>query len=310
MLYRITIRPISSFVSKLQSDTFFGAFCWSYKYLFGDEQLESFLEQCIDGKPGIVFSNAYPAEYLPVPLGVYRRNNFMDTESDKQRRKVAYEKNKKYKKYDLIRRDAFIDSQNNRWKLDYDVMGKETLHEASVVHNMVDRSIGTVTNKDGAGNLYAIREFYPEEHAKYDVYLMSDMDEEILKKVCSTMFMLGIGGKKSSGKGAFEIEAWKQETELLNVENPNAFVALSNFIPDRKDPVNGYYRTFVKSGKLDREYANGDAPFKKPLLYIASGALFYDEDVKEYYGKCINNISKNENVVVNACTIAIPIRVQ
>ena len=309
MLYRITIKPISSFASKLQADTFFGAFCWSYKYLFGDEQLEGFLEKSMSGKPQVVFSNAYPMGYLPVPLGVYQRQSLMDMEEDKQSRRTAYERNKKYKKFDLICRDAFIESQNGNWKLNYDRMEKESLHEVSAVHNMVDRSRGIVTNADGSGNLYAIREFFPALDAKYDVYLLSELDEEILKKVCSTMFLLGIGGKKSSGKGAFEIEAWEKETGLFDVENPNAFVALSNFIPGEHDPIHGYYKTFVKSGKLDREYANGAAPFKKPLLYINSGAVFFDEKVKEYYGKCMSNIAQNKKIVVNACTIAIPLRV-
>ena len=297
------------FVSKLQSDTFFGAFCWSYKYLFGDEPLESFLEKSISGKPEIVFSNAYPKGYLPIPLGVYQRQNLMDMEENKQSRRAAYERNKKYKKFDLIYRDAFVEGRNGNWKLNYDRMEKESLQEVSVVHNMVDRYRGIVTNTDGSGNLYAIREFFPEADAEYDVYLLSELDEEILKKVCATMFLLGIGGKKSSGKGAFEITAWEKETELLDVENPNAFVALSNFIPDENDPVKGCYRTFVKSGKLDREYASGEAPFKKPLLYINSGAAFFDEEVKAYYGRCVNNIAQNKKIVVNACTIAIPLRV-
>ena len=104
MLYRITIKPISSFVSKLQSDTFFGAFCWSYKYLYGDEQLEIFLDECLQGKPKVIFSNAFPAGYLPVPLGVYQRPCLLDMTEDKKTRKAAYEKNKEYKKFDLNNR--------------------------------------------------------------------------------------------------------------------------------------------------------------------------------------------------------------
>ena len=54
-LYKAIIKPIGSYASPLQSDAFFGAFCWSYKYLYGKEALDALLEKCRIEKPQIIF---------------------------------------------------------------------------------------------------------------------------------------------------------------------------------------------------------------------------------------------------------------
>lgn len=43
-LYRAEIQPLAAFSTELQSDTLFGAFCWSYKYRKGEKALEELLQ--------------------------------------------------------------------------------------------------------------------------------------------------------------------------------------------------------------------------------------------------------------------------
>ena len=77
-LYKITIKPISSFCSPLQSDTFFGAFCWSYLYNYGQDALEEIIYNYKTGKPDVIFSNAFPEGYLPAPVSLRDLKNSAD----------------------------------------------------------------------------------------------------------------------------------------------------------------------------------------------------------------------------------------
>lgn len=311
-LYRVVIQAVFSFASPLQSDTLFGAFCWSYRYCYGEDKLIKFLNQ-LEENPTI-FSNAFPAGTLPVPVGVYDSETDFNKLEDKEKLKNAYQERKKLKKARFVKREWFEKIQVGNCKGFTAGLTKDGWKEQSVMHNMVSREAGTVQNIDGSGNLYEETEFFVESGTKYDIYILSALELETLKRVVHLMFLLGIGKNKSTGKGTFDVIEWKEDEDLLmnGVENANAFVALSNFIPKKDDPIKGKYKTLVKYGKLDREYAMSDTPFKKPILFFQAGAVFQDEDVKShsYYGRILKSVAVKPEVIVNAYTIAVPIRVQ
>jgi CRISPR-associated protein Csm4 len=306
-LYRIICKPQSSFSSQLQSDTFFGSFCWSYRYCYGEDKLEKFLKELQDGRQTLVFSNAFPTETLPLPLGI--RDSQADFEQivSKTERKQAYQDHKKVKNAKFVQREWFLKIQKGDCAGFTKGLVGDGIESQSVMHNMVSRQGMMVENIDGSGNLYEEDERFMKEDCKaYDIYVLTSLSKETLEHLVEIMFMLGIGKNKSTGKGAFSLLKVDEEEELLKVEG-NAFVALSNFVPAHSDPVNGWYKTLAKYGKLDREYANDEYPFKKPVLFLQAGAVFKDSSVKPMYGRYLQNISVNQNVIVNACTIALPI---
>ena len=306
VLYKANIKPLASFASPLQSDTFFGAFCWSYRYLYGEDELVGLLKKSMNEIPQIIFSNAFPAGYLPLPMGIYDQDRERYGNVEKSEAKKAYEKNKKYKKYSLIRKDQFMDIQKGMWRGYSEYLGSEQITEIEIPHNMISRMSGNVNESEEGGNLFVTSEFFVEDGKTFDLYILSELDKDCIRQVLTLMFELGIGADKSTGKGCFELLEFVVEKELCFLEGANAYMAISNFIPASNDPVNGWYKTFVKNGKLDREYAAGQFPFKKPLMYIQSGAVFKTEDIKSYYGTFMEDIAVINGVVVNACTIAIP----
>ena len=307
VLYRVAIRPIMSFASPLQGDTLFGAFCWSYRYICGEEALTELLEELKSGKQQIIFSNGFPGGTLPLPLGIRDMAADFEKRETKEARKQAYEEHKKLKSAKYVTRQWFQRIQEGNYDGFTAGLCDEGIREQTVVHNMVSRQEGVVKNIEGSGSLYGEDEFFVEKDHTYDVYLLSTLPEDILCAVTRAMFLLGIGKDKSTGKGAFEVVDWQKEKELLNCERSNGFVALSNFVPAQKDPIEGRYKTLVKYGKLDREYAISETPFKKPLLFIQAGGVFWDEKVKMYYGRYITQISLKDGVVVNGQTIAVPV---
>jgi len=309
MIYRAKIRPQSSYISKLQSDTFFGAFCWSYKYLYGDEKLKTFLEDAWDGHPGVIFSNAFPEETLPLPLGLYDEDRNIDQVIDKAERKKAYQQNKKYKKCGFLNRNTFLCGRQGEWRGYSSSLSSEPEIVRDTVHNMVPRAGSDASEAGADAELFSVEEQFVNQGV-YDLYVLSEIEYDVLLKVMKLMFALGIGARKSVGKGNFELLSLEEDQMLAAFSEGNAFLALSNFIPSRNDPAEGFYKTIVKYGKLDRELSVDEQPYKKPLLFLQAGAVFRcrEKEIKPYYGRCLHGIAVDPDITVNACTIAIPMR--
>lgn len=305
-LYRGVIRPVTSFGSPLQSDTLFGAFCWSYRYCYGEAALSAML-QAFENEPQIIFSNAFPKGTLPLPIGIFDPKSDFTKIKSKEEKQQAFQKRKKTKNARYVTREWFERIQQGELSGFAEGLRNDGVKELTVMHNMVSRDTGVVQKDENGGNLYEEGEFFPDGNTEYDIYVLSSMDSDVLKKTIETMLLLGIGKNKSVGKGSFELKSWEKDNSLLNAEKGNAFVALSNFVPAQSDPTDGRYKTLVKYGKMDRSYAMDETPFKKPILFLQAGARFHTEEVREYYGKLLKNIVVRPEVVVNAYTIAVPI---
>lgn len=309
MLYRVKIKPKASYISMLQSDTFSGAFFWSYRYLYGEDELRGLLSAAWEGYPMIVFSNAFPENTLPLPLGIYDEARNIDRVTDKAERKQAYQQNKKYKKCHFLNRREFLQVQQGNWRGFSPFLSSDPETIDDTIHNMVPRS-GSDTSDAGADtDLFSVEEKFVNDGI-YDLYILTEIENSELNKTLELMFTLGIGARKSVGKGSFDLLSLKEEQELTAFSDGNAFLALSNFIPAKNDPVDGNYKTLVKYGKLDRELSVVEQPFKKPLMFLEAGAVFRcdDQGVRPYYGRCLHGIAVDPNISVNAFTIAIPMR--
>lgn len=163
---------------------------------------------------------------------------------------------------------------------------------------MVSRDSGTVENLDGAGNLFgSVQRFFDPAQR--------------LSTVLEPMLALRIGADKSSGNGLFRLESMEEERNLLvPPEDATGFAALSNFLLDRRDPTDGAWQLLPQYPKLDREFAAGETPFKKPLLFLKAGAVFRTDTPKHWYGRCLTGIAAvDAPVTVNGCTIAVPVRI-
>lgn len=302
MLYKLTIKPCSSFSYPIQSDTLFGAFCWSYKYLYGDEELEIFLKDCIKKKPRIIFSNMFFHNMLPIPLVALEKIKKTEVYNDLKQ----YKQIQKINSSSFLPKEIFLQVIENNYKNVLDNAKNQKLVSVTEIHNMVNRNTGTVYEDDGS--LYSVNTNFFK--GKFDIYILCDRDIKDYMPVLELMFTLGIGGKKSTGKGCFEIvgKPVLEEDMIKNFDSANGFIALSNFIPNKTDSTRGYYSMINKFPKLDREFATSSTPFKKPLSMIQAGSCFYYNKRIEYCGSFLDNISNlSEKIMINACSIAIPI---
>jgi len=264
------------------------------------------------GKPDVIFSNGFPAGRLPMPMGINslrKGQNNLPTKKDRYQKYVADKKNDHLS---VISLEDFNRMINGGTELSSEVLDMEL--KAASWRNMVNRETNTVENLDGESCLFEVEQIY--SRGEYDVYIYSALDKEILGGILRRMFKSGIGAQRSVGKGAFDI------TEELAVfkgfeipENPNGFVALSNFIPRREDPTEGYYKTFVKYPKVSYVSSEDDSPFKKPLIFLEAGSVFRNHPVREFYGSCMEKVALkegrvSEEIVIGAYTIAVPCYVE
>lgn len=314
-LYKITIKPVSSYCSPLQSDTFFGAFCWSYLYAYGEDALSRLICNYKSGNPDIIFSNAFPAGRLPMPAGVASSWKDSSIPATKQERYQKYIAGKKQKQSATIPLQYFNKIINSDTKDTCSMEEQMTEPKTEVSmdwRNMVCRQTDTVENLDGASSLFETEQYFTE--GSFDIYIYSVFDQNLLKNVLNDMFQFGIGAQRSVGKGAFEMEGGIEAFCGFQIpQEPNAFIALSNFVPHENDPTDGCYKAFVKYPKVSFTDSPGDSPFKKPLIFLKAGSVFKDHPVKKFYGSCIENIALKEGtisneIVIGAYTIAVPCR--
>jgi hypothetical protein len=308
-LYKIVIKPVNSFCSPLQSDTFFGAFCWSYLYQYGERALQELIDHYKNGEPDIIFSNAFPSGRLPMPFGTDETDENQNTLLTKHERYASYIYNKKKSCLSTITLNEFnmiINGGKAVFSDDYNT------HESTVEswRNMVGRDSNMVESAEGQGSLFEVEETYSSEN--YDIYIYSKFTVDVLDSTLREMFRTGIGAQRSVGKGAFEIvEKMAKFEEFAIPEQANAFVALSNFVPRKDDPTEGFYKTFVKYPKVSYISSEEDSPFKKPLIFLLAGSTFYTHFAKDFYGSCVEKVTLkagrvSDRIVIGAYTIAVP----
>lgn len=107
----IYLIPQSGYVTELRSDTLWGTLCWAIRHLWGQSELEAFLERCAAGKPDFVITSAFPFKQYGKERMPFFPNPFVlasepgGTEREKVR--DAYRLRKKLKNVAWLNLDDF-----------------------------------------------------------------------------------------------------------------------------------------------------------------------------------------------------------
>lgn len=327
--YTIEIVLESPIITSFQSDTIFGHICWAIRFLYqnGENKLREFLETYDkEGLPPLLVSNGFPMGYLPKPVIPPITQNELDVFVGKENR-IAYSfKIKTVKKLPFILKGSFEQLQMGtitpltlfqNMDKDYKTIMKDLANEQSMVvqHNTVNRMEGKVKR-----GLYAQEEtFFVPNTGEFVIYLKTYyFSREELKNIFTFIGDGGFGRDKSTGKGYFTFKV-NEGIDLQDAKNPNAFMTLSSFIPKENDPVDGYYHTLLKYGKLGGLYAKGmsevnNNPFKKPLIMFSAGSVFYDKEYRKDkpYGALLDDVHHNKGIrhYAHAFPISINLKVE
>jgi len=326
-IYKLTIEPLTSFRTPLQSDTIFGHLMWALRYTEGEAALQEFLAPYRKGEPPpLLVSAGFPAGTLPVPVvkpeqrkdGQESKRSLADNvvgdmlhkalEEDRYLPMAQWEKlarSVSARRLSQLRGEAQKELRDLR----------DTEREHPVTRTAVDRITGSARE----GRLFVSMETFYGPERRFEVWhKIEEGQEGLLERVSAWWKWIernGFGRGKSRGHGAFRIDQRLTDAadELPQVAQPNGFVTLSAWVPKAGDPTNVTYRTRIKRGKLAEARAI-PSPWKKPLLMLEPGAMARLEeggDVREWYGRLVEDVHWTEHDVVQyGYAFPLPVQVE
>lgn len=298
--YRITLALRSPTGTPWQADTIFGHLCWALRYLRGEAALKEFLDRYRQGQPPLLLSSGFPGDLLPRPL-TFR------LPEDGRNGVDALSKAKALEKAQKLRKQAFVTHHDFEQALQGQLFEPEPVKDPVKKHVATKNQINRLTSTTGGeGQLFPFVEYWVRRVTVY-AKVAQDFQEETLAEMLSLFQHMGYGKRSSVGYGS--ISGIKLETfQGFSVPvNANAFVTLSPFVPAAGDPTNGYWQTRTKYGKLGEEWATSPNPFKRPILMLTEGSVFFDQSPREWYGRLVVDVSDLPEVVHYGYALPVPL---
>lgn len=317
--YQIKLTPLSPFQGIPKSDTLFGAICWGIKRIYNESKLIDILDDFQEA-PKFILSSAFPyIEYdvktnvsfcpRPVTIGLTSSdiNELAETKKEKVEVITQYKKFKKAEYVSLSifekllkgvsEKDLFQEYHGEGIKLegkmlmneeehtDFFQPSKPTLKTELVQKNSIDR---LTMSTGGEGQTFYQEEYYSSSTFKLHFLLKTD-EIDFLKPVFRYLEDKGIGGNRSTGKGRFKIDIIGEMT-LPDVDNSQAFVSLSRFIPFGTEinllSKTNCYEIFPYRSKVDSEAEfKGEDIWKARVMYLKEGSCLEAIERKEFYGR-------------------------
>jgi CRISPR-associated protein Csm4 len=290
---KIIIKPVSPFITALQSDTIFGHFAWGYRYCFGEEKLKDLLKNFKE-KPFIVFSDGFIKGTLPKPfLKPYLPKN-EELLFAKEIKKISF----------IDKKIIFenIDNLNDEiiFKKLLKNKGKERLKAETLItqKNSVNRNLNLVIE-----GLYSIKENFFEKGFEFELYFKyHNISKQEVEEVFELISKRGYGKDKSTGKGRFKFEIdWDFEEKKYFKEKKEKYLNLSTMLMSHNMHLL-YGKTITKFPKAGGIYAYSE-PFKNPFIAYIPGSTFIVGDGE--LGRAEDKIYNKSNHFQNGYSIGI-----
>lgn len=246
------------------ADTLFSAL-YMEALKHGEDMASWLLKKVCAGE--ILFSDAFPyigeTYYLPKPL---RRVEVHDTQGDSRVKKafksLAYIPMRQMESYMKGDFDAISEKQ----KLGN--LGKGYVKTSAAIHGMEETEpyhVGVYYFNDGCG-LYFI------------VKIADEQDEDGVYDLLDSLSFSGIGGKRTSGLGRFELDKVKALDSLKFERKGSVYMSLSISLPKEEEMEkalhNAQYQVQKRGGFMASfEYASENRK-KKDLFLLSSGSCF------------------------------------
>lgn len=342
-LYRIELELKSALISRLQSDTIFGQFCWAFRNRFGEG--ENFKNLLSKDNPVVIFSNGFPSAKLPrpvlLPLSPGQREDIKSRLKDSGKLKTDKHNPdfsaelllKKLKKKKHVEKELLCSLAGglNEYKLVKKFVSKlikkakdkqieidpyehppQSVFEYERERNIIDRYSGQTLAK---GGLFTVSETRYKKRG-FDIYVLFKetdyLGESELKQLITDVFEnTGYGADASVGAGHFVIKKIVEENSIPYAPPENtdkdSVMSLSNFVPDENIDFDYlYYKLVSKFGMLGDRFALLKNPYKKPIVMMQAGATFKPERPGRYFGKMLDNIYSNESIGIVQNAFLIP----
>ena len=319
--FTLVIRPTAPFQTPLHSDTIFGHICWALRYLKGEDELQKFIGRFEKDCAPLIISSGFPDGYLPMPILRPMTIDEEDAILNKHfggAKLECYRKMKELRKLSFISKSVFLNLKDRVTY--YDIFDSHLAAPSLLDVDLGGRrktvsiwrsSINRLTNTVASGKLFPSLKTFYESGSAFTIYLKDDFfGKALLDEVFEFVSRSGYGADKSVGCGAFEFEL-SNGWDLSNAENPNTFITLSNYHPQKGEFARGHYDTVTKFGKLGGHWATGlpGGPHKMPVIMFSPGSSFSVDRAKDFYGRVVAGVHKaNEEIVQYGLALPLMVR--
>jgi CRISPR-associated protein Csm4 len=170
---------------------------------------------------------------------------------------------------------------------------RSLMQEEDVQRNQIDRVTGATVE----GLLFFERQTFLRRGLTGLWFLLRTRDRDLMEGAFRYLKDTGIGGRRSTGKGQFDIEI-SSPPALPQVDQPNAFLVLSFYLPRegdwdaRGEPLS--YRLINFRGKHESRkptsLADGQRTqpvYKELVRPFASGSIFPLQERRPWYGQIV-----------------------
>ncbi|MDR3203344.1 MAG: hypothetical protein LBV23_01170 [Deltaproteobacteria bacterium] len=282
--WRLRLKPESFLSSIPRSDALFGHLCWLIVLRQGEDGLKSFLSPFLNSTPPFIFSDAFPAGTLPLPLRPFnslnqsldenyllsKRADFIEVE---EFIKCAADASYKVKRFLIspelkIERERFFCSR---------------FGSLEVAKDLSDSSFSNYSSAIVSQEL----ELY--------VRVRESAEKELFNWL-SELGTIGYGAGKSKGWGRFTIKSL-EKIDFFSAPSGGGFINLSSYVPAAEDPIEGYYRLKIKRGRVG-EGGLGLNPYKRSLVQILPGAIFREPNPGSLRGRMVKSLSAERPMLV------------
>lgn len=282
-LYELRLRPRSSWRTPWCADTIFGLLCWARARRDGGARLrDEILDPSLAGAPPFVVSDAFPTGWMPVPATLRGGDSL-----ERYRRRYPSERSivvKRVRKTRWMTDAGFAMVQHGQDAPIEDFSRDDVIRSVDDIQNQIGRDSNTTST---GGRLFVSESWALRgPNTELTIYVRTtQQDLDRLNELFRELESTGFGADVSTGKGEFVITSpltpcprWDQ------VPGANASIVLSSFQPAAGDPVDGFWDSFIKHGKLGPDFGL-DNVFKRPMVLLRPGAVFLEP--RAFFGRAV-----------------------
>jgi CRISPR-associated protein Csm4 len=324
--HRFILHPQTAFGTPLVGDTLFGQFCWALRRRFGVARLDSLLENYTEGKPFLVFSDAFPHGFLPlptIPSSLWHVTD-EDRKALKKRRWLPVEElESDFPAWqNLARNDAdAAKAVLQKYASPDSMKEKEKPIPLQKIqpqpHNTLNRE--TATTGEGAFAPYTQAQYWFHPEMRFDLYAVMDetrITAEEVSAALADMGQSGYGRDASIGLGKFKSDRDTKFSGLPRKGNANAWLTLAPCAPQGQGFIRerSFYQIQTRFGRHGDIAVHSGNPFKRPLLLAKSGGVFSPETLEPerlFIGQGLGHVSPvHPEAVAQAYAPVIGIRME
>ncbi len=336
-MHLIKLKPQSSYISDLRSDTLWGMLIFGMSLLYDEKYVNEIVNAFRNGEPPFLISSVFPfivksdniEEYLfPKPISQPLKRDEKDKDLDR------IEKQKKYKKIKWLNKNSFENFINgdiddieyfeknehligNKEKKNEDGFNYSPFDKEDFLKTSIDRLTGTTKEEKGKGQLHYSHEIY----ANGGLFFLLEGDISIVRPVLNFLQHYGFGGDRSTGKGFFNVDI----IENFNLKMPvdaDKWMTLSLYSPEKEEIThlqeNGkkdkfFYDITYRSGKRNNIVYPAQDYEKNSIACFSEGSVFPEINLN-YYGSVKTALKTKEtighDILFNGYAFKIPVKIK